>query len=487
MLFKKSSDISIKKNIKANPPLRFAWSDKTTKNAVFGNEGINEAPKHALFIGKIEEVSTSRSCFNYNTWLDTDFPSVIMIYGRRGTGKSYSLGVIAEGLISKSPEISTSSLSYGCLLIDHMSQFWQMGFSPPSSAKEQNNEIKNWGLKPAGFSNIQVFVPNGVDRHLEQWRVFSIAYSDLDIEDWCGLLGADPFEDRQGQLMSSAFAKVTRNGWTYVYFDEEGDVDHTEERAANEDYQIGDLIDCIQNDEELTNRISGYAQETRRAVTSRLGAIESWRIFSTEGTTISEIFREGIMTIMSLGEADEKLKTLITGILVKKIFKARAKARTREELKRVTGKKVEGKTIPPGWILIDEAQNYCPREGIASSKPWLIKFAKEGRSLGLGLVVATQQPSALDSKLTSQINVLICHGLQLANDVTAVKDRILNDMADEIYINGDKIKATEKLTTVLRNLTRGEALVSSTGVNRCFFLKLRPRISAHGGAPSEIK
>ena len=32
------------------------------------------------------------------------------------------------------------------------------------------------------------------------------------------------------------------------------------------------------------------------------------------------------------------LKTLITGILVKKIYKARATARTKEELKRVVGK-----------------------------------------------------------------------------------------------------------------------------------------------------
>ena len=116
-----------------------------------------------------------------------------------------------------------------------------------------------------------------------------------------------------------------------------------------------------------------------------------------------------------------------------------------------------------------------------------IKYAKEGRSLGLGLVAATQQPSALDSKLTSQVNVLVCHGLQLASDVTAVKERILNDMADEIYLDDELVKQTEKLTTVLRNLNRGEALISSSAVNRTFFLQVRPRISAHGGAPAEIK
>ena len=193
------------------------------------------------------------------------------------------------------------------------------------------------------------------------------------------------------------------------------------------------------------------------------------------------------MSVITLVEADQSLKTLITGILVKKIYKARATARTKEELRRVIGKEEVSDDIPPGWILIDEAQNYCPRDGHASSRPWLIKYAKEGRSLGLGLVAATQQPSALDSKLTSQVNVLVCHGLQLASDVTAVRERILNDMADEIYLNDELIKQTEKLTTVLRNLNRGEALISSSAVNRTFFLQIRPRISAHGGAPSEIK
>ena len=85
------------------------------------------------------------------------------------------------------------------------------------------------------------------------------------------------------------------------------------------------------------------------------------------------------------------------------------------------------------------------------------------------------------------MNVLVCHGLQLASDVTAVRERILNDMADEIYLDDELIKQTEKLTTVLRNLNRGEALISSSAVNRTFFLQIRPRISAHGGAPAEIK
>ena len=160
------------------------------------------------------------------------------------------------------------------------------------------------------------------------------------------------------------------------------------------------------------------------------------------------------------------------------------KARLKRSVPKVTDLR-ELSCIGVDEIAIKKRHTYMTI--ISDHETGRVVYAKEGRSLGLGLVAATQQPSALDSKLTSQVNVLVCHGLQLASDVTAVRERILNDMADEIYLDDELIKQTEKLTTVLRNLNRGEALISSSAVNRTFFLQVRPRISAHGGAPAEIK
>ena len=143
------------------------------------------------------------------------------------------------------------------------------------------------------------------------------------------------------------------------------------------DITIDDIIDCVQNDEEIIDGVRGFNRESRRAITAKLQSISQWGIFGQTGTTIKEIFKPGVMSVVTLVEADQSLKTLITGILVKKIYKARATARTKEELKRVVGKEESSDDIPPGWILIDEAQNYCPRDGHASSRPWLIKYAKE--------------------------------------------------------------------------------------------------------------
>lgn len=482
-LFPKIKDITLKGNIKIASRLHFNYSEPQSKAVIFGSETEGEAPSNAILVGKVEETHPGHSLYNYNLWLSTDFPSIIMIYGRRGTGKSYTMGTLAEGLISRGNNISISQSRYAILLIDTLGQFWQITFPPPKSEKQQLSDLANWGLKPNGYSNVQVFVPIGYNKYADNWMDFSITISDLDLEDWCGLLQVDRYADRIGQLMGQVYEKVLNDGYTHAERDPDtGNVVHQHQVQPKESYNLDDLIECLDFDLEINSKSQGYERATIRALRSRLADMRTWRVLSEHGTSIEEIFKAGLLTVINVSEADYSLKTLITGILTKKIFKARAEARAREEISRITNKPNEKPSIPPGWLFLDEAHNYCPESGIVSSKEWLIRYAKEGRSLGLGLVGTTQQPSALSTKLTSQINILICHGLAFSQDIAAVEARILNDMFEQIIINGEEIK-TSILERVLRNLDRGEALVSSTGVNRVFLGRIRPRSAAHGGAP----
>ena len=55
------------------------------------------------------------------------------------------------------------------------------------------------------------------------------------------------------------------------------------------------------------------------------------------------------------------------------------------------------------WLVIDEAHNFCPSGRSTLSKEILIRWAKEGRQPGLSLLVASQQPAAIDREiLTAQ-------------------------------------------------------------------------------------
>ncbi|MGC8516887.1 MAG: helicase HerA domain-containing protein [Candidatus Acidifodinimicrobium sp.] len=55
--------------------------------------------------------------------LDALRPHVILIAGKRGSGKSYTRGVIAEGLASLPSEVAQNIT---CLIIDTMGIYWTM-------------------------------------------------------------------------------------------------------------------------------------------------------------------------------------------------------------------------------------------------------------------------------------------------------------------------------------------------------------------------
>jgi len=72
-------------------------------------------------------------------YLDISFPHVILISGKRGTGKSYSLGVIAEGLLETSQLV---------LLTDTMNIYWTMF---KKNTKKESQYLTNYGLISEGL------------------------------------------------------------------------------------------------------------------------------------------------------------------------------------------------------------------------------------------------------------------------------------------------------------------------------------------------
>src|SRR5689334_6265770 len=75
--------------------LRF---DAKGRNLFIGQRDTSSDPTASVLIGKVAERSSSSDRFDSNVWLDVTFPHVVLVCGRRGSGKSYDLGIIAEGL-----------------------------------------------------------------------------------------------------------------------------------------------------------------------------------------------------------------------------------------------------------------------------------------------------------------------------------------------------------------------------------------------------
>lgn len=94
------------------------------------------------------------------------------------------------------------------------------------------------------------------------------------------------------------------------------------------------------------------------------------------------------------------------------------------------------------WMLIDEAHQFVPAGKSTLCKEALIQWVKEGRQPGLSLVVASQQPAALDMEVLSQCDVIISHALTTAEDKAALNRLTKDYMGAELRVFINKIART---------------------------------------------
>jgi len=184
------------------------------------------------------------------------------------------------------------------------------------------------------------------------------------------------------------------------------------------------------------------------------------------------IFQPGIANIVDLSRLESGprgRRNLTISVIARNLFRARADARLREEFGLAS-------PLPRIWLAIDEAHQFMPAGGTTLSKEQLVRWAKEGRQPGLSLIVASQQPSAIDREVLSQCDVILSHKLTTRDDVNA-----LNRLSQD-YMGSE-------LQALIRKLKRvGEAILVDDERETVHHLSIRPRRSRHGGssiAPAE--
>lgn len=442
-----------------------------------------------IFLGKIAEYQMMRK----NVWLDCEGAHAIYVMGKRRSGKTYTLGVFVEGLVSNN-WIKRGEKKQAIVVLDTMNVFITM----PNNATEvfvrenkQVQEIKKWGLKNEKF-DIILFYPKGTQPPPEgNVREIAIRPSDLTADDWASLFEVDTYSDPIGQLISEIHEKVAIEG----YVDSSG-----MSVTPCPGYTIDDLLNCVSNDPSIQR----YESRTIEAVRRRLNAVRRLTVFSNTGSEIKEIFAPGQVSILLLRDLDQNLRSLLVGILVKKIMELRSISERYEKLASVqisrynlmkeedeskaqdAYKKYKAyeheidKGLPRGWIIIDEAHNYMPAKGIVPSSTPLKKYVNEGRNLGLSIVVATQNPSALDPAIRRNADVLIIHSISMKDDIATAEGMVNTWVPDSFTFRGDKI-VSRVFEQLVRSLPLGYAVVSNDNVNRTFIVKIRPRITVHGG------
>ncbi len=393
----------------------------------YGSTGTAALGRHVVGTGEEAHLTTP-------LYMDVLRPHVIIVTGKRGEGKSYTMSVVVEEMTKLPEDIKQNLCS---VMIDTQGIFWTM--KQPSEHDVQL--LNEWKMKPQGFQ-IEVYVPEGQVRTFSDAGVdfdgsFSIQPSQLSTEDWLSVFNLDQNESL-GILLHKVIAKNFR---------------------SKTKYSLDDIISAIGREE-------GFQNE-KLALQNRFEAAKDWGIFGDE--KMPDMLVGGKSTVIDVSLTPQNVRALLVGLVCRQIFNQRVTARRKEELASMELSVM--KRTPMPWIFIDEAHNFMPDIGKTSSSDMLSTLVREGRQPGITLVFATQRPEKLHPDALAQSDMIISHRLTAKADVDALKSIMQTYL---LYDIGKYINELPKL--------KGAAIILDDNSERVYRIRVRPKQSWHAGS-----
>ena len=466
------------RRVEVSEPIERATYISSGRHLLMGQRRNRGDTSGLILLGKCIEQARVSNRFDSNIWLDIRTPHVVYVCGRRGTGKSYDLGILAEGLaLGRDSRVTTKVPSITTIFFDTQNEFWALLSAPDESLEEDRQQLaqlEQWGIPSTEIPSARLFAPAGDPSVHPNVAEFAIDPREIELEDWCGLFGLEVYSP-QGQVIRNLLRKVASEGYNV----EEALGSRRSRRVqAKTEYGLDDLIQCLLDDVELREQSQ---RQTRDAVLWKIEALRDSRIFRKGGVDVRQVVQPGQLSIFLLRDLDDATKSLVVSVIAKKVFRIMGRYHTERKAAERSGRQMpEGLgTLPQGiWTLIDEAHLICPSDRHTAAKATLIEYVKRGRDAGLSLVLATQQPSAVDSRVVSQVDLLIAHRLVVDADISAALARVPADFPRDVSFGSTQV--TDRLALV-RALETGEAWVADAETNRAILVAMRPRVSAHGG------
>lgn len=416
----------------------------------FGNRGL-------IYLGKSYVTMGQYTSLSNNIYMDVARTHVVLIAGKRGSGKSYTIGVMAEELAALEAE---SAKNIASLIFDTMGIFWTMKF--PN--KKDSLLLKEWNLKTKDLP-VRVFAPIGKVEEYREKNIpidesFAIKPSELEIEDWILTFNLE-MTSQSAVLISNAISRL---------------------KKTNKEFHIKDIQREINSDHNASH-------ETKNVVLSLLSAAESWGIFASEndkGTGVSDLITAGKTTIMDLSVYSSvgsfNVRGLVIGLISRKIFQQRIDSRKKEEIQSIQhgvdylSYSIKRET-PLVWLFIDEAHEFLPKTGKTPATDSLIQLLREGRQPGISMVLATQQPGQIHGDVMTQSDIVLSHRVTSKPDMDALNQIMQTYLIESIKQKMDGLPGV-----------KGSAIILDDNSERIYPMRIRPRLTWHGGeAPTSVR
>lgn len=238
----------------------------------------------------------------------------------------------------------------------------------------------------------------------------------------------------------------------------------------NKSLEIKELIQLVINpnidkigelsiDEAINKKRRIYLSRNLNVLSS--SGINSWlngeeinfdKLFSTSSSKT----RVNIMDLRSLSNND---KQFFISVVLSELYKWMIKQKGSDTLKYL--------------LYFDELKDFYPSVGKPPSKRFLDLFVRQGRSFGLGCILASQNPGDIDYKAMSNIGIWIIGKLKKERDIDKINEGV----------------NIPKLRDKILDIKQGEFIFFNSITNKSATIKSRWLVSYHNGPLSfnEIK
>lgn len=422
-----------------------------TKRIVVGARSVSS---RTAYLGKVIEQGKTSTVLDYGIFCDVSFPHVVGVFGSRGSGKSFDLGVFLEEIHGRESTEQELEETDAGIVFDVQDQFWTLRYSPSASDPsdgQQLAELKRWGLEARRLTELSILVPATIETQVPDAIPFSLAADQVSEADYLAILELERFSP-MGQALI-ALLECTD--------------EHTPAALATSCRNQGTLLN--------------YQQATIDGLRWRLESLAKTGVITPKGLEIEEILRPGRLSIVLMRNISESIRALIVGVISRLVADKMGKVQQNRKVARRTGRSNSDDTPELAnrlWMVIDEAHVLVPSDGVTPATGPLIDYVKRGRDAGLSLLFATQQPSAVNSKLMSQVDMTLTHMLGFERDVSAAVSRMPTRNAVDYEIDNERAGS---IGDVIRSLAPGEAVLADGASGRIVLIKVRPRRTAHGG------
>lgn len=406
------------------------------KVAKYGSRGT-------AYIGKVVMSSGEHPVLGRKILMDVAEPHVVLVCGKRGGGKSYTMAVMIEEFARQASELRSR---ISVIAIDTVGIFWTLKI--PN--KREAPLLKEWDLSPQS-TPVRVLVPKG---QLEFYKknnipvddVFTLKVSELEAVEWLALFRLT-WKDKEGVLLTRIVESAKDKLGTY--------------------FGIDDLIKLAKTDLESEKL-------TQQAVIGRLETAKTWGLLEKDGSKISDFAKPGSVSIIDVSAYRQAIgmegpRDIIVALLGKKLFEDRMLFRKQEESNLIAGGLRESK-MPLIWMLIDEAHMFMPKDEENVALGVLLEWVRVGRQPGLSLLLATQRPNKIHPDAISQCDLFISHRMTAQSDIAAVGE------LRPSYLHSDFDKIFQEMPR-----DKGYAVILDDNTEKLWLVRMRPRFSWDGG------